>query len=68
MPKYKQAKGALIMTDLFTKMMNSMVGNNPQIMQIVKEIKESGMSAEELFYKKAQEKGIDPETILKQLR
>lgn len=56
------------MTDLFTKMMNSMVGNNPQIMQIVKEIKESGMSAEQLFYKKAQEKGIDPETILKQLR
>lgn len=42
--------------------------NNPQVAQIVKDIKASGMTAEEYFYSKAKEMNVDPETILKDLR
>ena len=56
------------MNDLMTSMLLSFAGNNPQVKNILQEIKESGMTAEELFYKKAKEQGVDPESILKQLR
>lgn len=56
------------MGDLMTQMLLSFANNNPQIREILKEINESGMSAEELFYKKAKEKGVDPDSILNQLK
>ena len=56
------------MSDLLTNMLLSFANNNPQVKNIINEINESGMTAEQLFYKKAQEKGVDPESILKQLR
>jgi len=65
---FKQ-KGDNNMEDLFTKMLMSFISNNnPQVEAIRKEVQESGMSAEELFYKKAKEQGIDPESILRHLR
>lgn len=41
---------------------------NPQIQQVINMVKESGMSPKDLFYKKAQEMGVDPNTILSQLK
>lgn len=56
------------MDNLFETMLMSFAKNSPQMNAIQKEIESSGMSAEELFYKKAKEQGIDPESILKLLR
>ena len=49
-------------------MMNMMLKNNPQLNQIMKEVKDSGKSAEELFYEKAKQKGVNPEDILSKLK
>ena len=54
--------------DLYTQMMASVCKSNPEVMKIVKEIKESGMSAKDYFYKKAEEQGVDPDSILGKLR
>lgn len=42
--------------------------NNPQVAQIIKDIKASGMTAEEYFYAKAKEMNVNPDDILKDLR
>lgn len=42
--------------------------SNPATQQIINEIQTSGLSAQQLFYKKVQEQGIDPSSILNQLR
>lgn len=42
--------------------------NNPKFKQVVELVKNSKLPPKELFYKLAKEKGVDPETILKQLR
>lgn len=41
---------------------------NPQIKAVMDMVKNSGMSAKDLFYKLAKEKGIDPDAILNQLK
>lgn len=41
---------------------------NPQIKAIIDMVNNSGMSAKDLFYKMAKEKGVNPDDILKQLR
>lgn len=45
-----------------------MIKTNPQVTQIMKEVKESGKTPEEYFYEKAKQKGVDPESILSKLR
>lgn len=37
------------------------------VQDIMAEVRQSGMSAKDLFLKKAQEKGIDPQSILSQI-
>jgi len=56
------------MNKLLENVMLSAVKNNPNAMNILSELEKSGMSAQDFFYKKAKEMGIDPETILNQLR
>ena len=41
---------------------------NPQIKAVMDMVKNSNMSAKDLFYKLAKEKGVDPEAILNQLK
>lgn len=41
---------------------------NPQIQSIMNLVKESGKSPKELFFQKAKEMGVDPNTILSQLK
>jgi len=41
---------------------------NPQLQQVIKIIRQSGMTPKDLFYSKAKEMGIDPESILSKLR
>lgn len=36
----------------------------PTIGQIIEEVNKSGMTAQELFYKKAKEMGVDPSKVL----
>lgn len=49
-------------------MIEYMMKNNPQFSQIMKEVKESGKTPQELFYQKAKEKGVNPEDILSKLK
>jgi len=41
---------------------------NPQLVNVIKEIKSSGLTAQDLFYLKVKQMGIDPNTILNKLR
>ena len=49
-------------------MMQSMAQNNPQLQQTINFINQNGGNAKDLFYKMAQQKGVDPNTILSQLK
>ena len=49
-------------------MLNQMMSQNPQIKQAMDYINSSGGDAKTAFYKMAKEKGVDPESILSQLR
>lgn len=42
--------------------------SNDNIQSVMKMVKESGMSAKDLFFAKAKEMNVDPEVILRQLR
>lgn len=42
--------------------------NNPQMRQIMEYVQANGGDAKAAFYKKAEEMGVDPDTILSQLR
>lgn len=46
----------------------NMMGQNPQLKQVMTMIQQSGKSPKELFYYLAQQKGINPDEILKQLQ
>ena len=41
--------------------------NSPQLAEVMKELQENGGDARSLFFKKAKEMGVDPNTILSQL-
>ena len=49
-------------------MLNQMLGNNPAYKQVMNYVNENGGDAQVAFYKMAQEKGVDPNEILNQLR
>lgn len=53
--------------NLTERMLNNLIRNNPQGMQIINEMKKSGCSPKEFFYKKASEMGVNPQDILKQI-
>ena len=48
-------------------MLQYMASQNPQLKSVM-DMTSSGKSPKDLFYEKAQEMGVDPETILSQLR
>ena len=48
-------------------MMNHLASKNPQLKEIM-DMMNSGKSPKDLFYEKANQMGVDPETILNQLR
>ena len=58
---YKTAKNP---QDTLMRMMNS----NPRMKQVMDYINANGGDAKAAFYKMAEEKGVDPEEILSQLR
>ena len=45
-----------------------LLSRNPQYNNVIGLIKESGGDAKSAFYKLAEQKGVDPETILKLLK
>ena len=49
-------------------MLNQMMGQNPQIKQAMDYVNANGGDFEKAFYKLAQEKGVNPDDILNQLR
>lgn len=49
-------------------MLNQLAQSNPQVKDLMTMLQSSGKSPKDLFYQVAQEKGIDPEEILKMLR
>lgn len=50
------------------QLQNNLMQSNPQLQSIMKMIKESGVTPKELFFQKAREMGVDPNTILSQLK
>ena len=49
-------------------MLNQMIQNNPQLKQVMDYVNQNGGDPQQAFYKMAQEKGINPDEILNQLR
>ena len=50
------------------QMLMNMAQNNPQTKQVLDFVKNSGKSPKDLFYAMAKQKGIDPNSILNQLK
>lgn len=46
----------------------NMANSNPQVASVLKEVQANGGNAKDLFYKKAKEMGVDPNSILNNLR
>lgn len=55
------------MNPLLTGIVNQAIQNNPQMKQVMDYINQNGGDPKTAFYKLAQEKGVDPEEILKQV-
>ena len=49
-------------------MLNQMLSQNPQCKQVMNYIQQNGGDPKTAFYKMAQEKGVDPNEILRQLQ
>ena len=49
-------------------MLQQMASTNPQLKNVMQLVQSSGKSPKDVFYQLAQEKGVDPESILSQLR
>lgn len=49
-------------------LLQSMIAKNPQLQSVMNYINQNGGNPKEAFYKMAQEKGIDPEEIIKMLK
>lgn len=47
---------------------NQMAVNNPQMQQVMQIIQQNGGNAKAAFYNMAQQRGVDPNEILNQLR
>ena len=52
---------------LTNQILNNIIQNNPQATEIIKEMKDSGYTPKDYFYKKAEEMGVNPQEILKQI-
>ena len=50
------------------QMMATLAKNNPQMKDVMTLVQNSGMPPKDLFYKMAQEKGVNPDEILKALQ
>lgn len=48
-------------------MLNQMIGQNPQIRQVMEYVNNNGGDPKAAFYRLAQEQGIDPDEVLKHL-
>ena len=46
----------------------NMANSNPQVASVLKEVQANGGNAKDLFYRKAKEMGVDPNSILNNLR
>ena len=49
-------------------MLDSMIKSNPQMQEVMNYVRASGGDPRQAFYKMAQEKGVDPNQILNQLK
>ena len=49
-------------------MLNQMMGQNPQIKQVMDYVNANGGDPKTAFYRLAEEKGVNPDDILNQLR
>lgn len=49
-------------------MLMNLMSSNPQVAAVMKEVQANGGDAKSLFYRKAKEMGVDPQTILNQLK
>ena len=49
-------------------MLNQMMSQNPQLKQVMDYVHANGGDPKQAFYKMAQEKGINPDDILNQLK
>ena len=49
-------------------LLNNLMNTNPQVKQTMDMVKASNKSPKDLFYELAKQKGVDPESILKELR
>jgi len=49
-------------------MLNQMIGQNPQIKQVMDYVNANGGDPKTAFYKLAEERGVNPDDILNQLR
>lgn len=48
--------------------LQALINRNPQLKQVMDIVNQNGGNAEQVFYKLAQEKGINPEEILNMLK
>ena len=49
-------------------MLNQMIGQNPQLKQVMDYVNANGGDPKSAFYKMAEERGVNPNDILSQLR
>ena len=49
-------------------MLQQMMGQNPQIKNVMDYVNQNGGDAKAAFYKMAQEKGVNPDDVLNQLK
>ena len=49
-------------------LLNQMMANNPHMRQVMDYVNSNGGDAKALFYKKAEEMGVNPDDILSQLK
>lgn len=68
MNQVKQMMGALRSSKNPQQLLINMMGNNPQFQQLLQMIRQSGKSPRDLFYQMAQQKGVDPEQLINQLK
>ncbi len=54
--------------NIFENLILNEINKNPNARNLISELKASGLSAEEFFYKKANEMGINPNEIINKLR
>lgn len=52
---------------LTNQIINNIIQSNPQATEIIKEMQNSGYTPKDYFYKKAEEMGVNPQDILKQI-